>query len=113
MPHPGRFLSLPLAGLLLAVLPAGAADLPVWQVVAKGGRLIPDTLQVPAGTRFKIAIKNEGRDAIEFESRQLKKEKVLAPGAQSFVVIAPLKPGEYDFFDEFHPETGKGRIVVK
>jgi len=28
-------------------------------------------------------------------------------------VIAPLKPGEYDFFDEFHPDTGRSRIVVK
>jgi len=38
---------------------------------------------------------------------------VLAPGAESFVVIAPLKPGEYEFFDEFHPSTGRTRIVVK
>ncbi|MBS0311725.1 MAG: cupredoxin domain-containing protein, partial [Proteobacteria bacterium] len=63
--------------------------------------------------RFKITIHNQGRDAIEFESLQLRKEKVLAPGANSFVVIAPLKPGEYEFFDEFHPDTGRTRIIVK
>lgn len=89
------------------------AELPVYTLVAKGGRLTPSVLEVPAGQRFKIVIRNEGRDAIEFESLQLKKEKVLAPGAQSFVVIAPLKPGTYDYFDEFHPDTAKGRIVVK
>lgn len=100
----------------LAVLAAAApalADQPVYTVVAKDGRLTPAVLEVPAGRRFKIVIRNEGRDAIEFESRQLRKEKVLAPGAQSFVVIAPLKPGEYDYFDEFHADTAKGRIVAK
>lgn len=92
---------------------AGAADLLTYTVVAKEGRLIPNTLNVPAGVRFKIVVRNQGRDAIEFESLQLRKEKVLAPGTESFVVIAPLKPGEYEFFDEFHPNTGRTRIIVK
>lgn len=101
--------------ILTAALYAGAAhaDLPAYTVVAKDGRLTPATLAVPAGVRFKIVIRNEGREPIEFESLQLRKEKVLAPGAQSFIVIAPLKPGAYDFFDEFHPDTAKGRIVAK
>ena len=101
--------------LLAAALYAGAAhaDLPTYTLVAKDGQLQPSTLAVPAGVRFKIVIRNEGREPIEFESLQLRKEKVLAPGAQSFVVIAPLKPGKYDFFDEFHPDTSKGRIVAK
>ncbi len=101
------------AFFLSAPTQAGAADLLTYTVVAKEGRLLPDTLNVPAGARFKIVVRNAGHDAIEFESLQLRKEKVLAPGAESFVVIAPLKPGEYDFFDEFHPATGRGRIVVK
>lgn len=101
--------------LLAAALYAGAAqaDLSTYTMVAKDGRLTPATLAVPAGVRFKIVIRNEGREPVEFESLQLRKEKVLAPGARSFVVIAPLKPGEYDFFDEFHPDTSKGRIVAK
>jgi hypothetical protein len=101
--------------LLAAALYAGPAqaELPTYTVVAKDGRLTPVTLAVPAGVRFKIVIRNEGREPIEFESLQLRKEKVLAPGAQSFVVIAPLKPGKYDYFDEFHPDTSKGRIVAK
>ncbi len=107
-------LFLPVALLLAAASPAlSAADLLTHTVVAKNGRLLPDVLEVPAGVRFKIVIRNEGKDAIEFESRQLRKEKVLAPGAHSFVVIAPLKPGEYDFFDEFHAATAQGRIVAR
>lgn len=105
--------ALMVAAFLFVPLDVGAAELPTYTVVAKEGRLIPNTLNVPAGVRFKIVVRNQGHDAIEFESLQLRKEKVLAPGAESFVVIAPLKPGEYDFFDEFHPDTSRGRIVVK
>lgn len=99
--------------LALACARAARAELPVFNVMAKAGRLIPAVLEVPAGVRFKIVLRNEGRDAVEFESLSLRKEKVLAPGAQSFVVIAPLKPGSYDYFDEFHPDTAKGRIVAR
>ncbi len=109
----GRLASAAFAAAVFLSAPAQAADLPTYTVVARDGRFIPDTLNVPAGVRFKIAVRNRGGDAIEFESLQLRKEKVLAPGAESFVVIAPLKPGEYEFFDEFHPNTGRTRIVVK
>ena len=111
--HAAGGLALVAAAFLFAPANAGAADLPTYTVVARDGRFIPDTLNVPAGVRFKIAVRNQGRDAIEFESLQLRKEKVLAPGAESFVVIAPLKPGEYEFFDEFHPNTGRTRVIVK
>ncbi|MHB1093525.1 cupredoxin domain-containing protein [Thiobacillus sp.] len=113
LPRLLRGLVLAAAAFLIAPVGAAATDLPTYAVVGKDGRLIPDTLNVPAGVRFKITIHNQGRDAIEFESLQLRKEKVLAPGAKSFVVIAPLKPGEYEFFDEFHPATGRTRIIVK
>ncbi len=99
--------------VLLNAIPAAAENLTAYELVARDGRLIPEMLRVPAGQRFKIVVRNEGHDAIEFESTDLKKEKVLAPGATSFVVVAPLKPGSYRFFDEFHSVTGQGRIVVE
>ena len=46
------------------------------------------------------------------ESVELRKEKVLAPGAESVVVIAPQAPGEYKFFDDFH-QSARGVLVVK
>lgn len=111
--HAFRHLALAVAIFLFVPMQAGAADLLTLAVTGKDGQLIPHTLNVPAGVRFKIVVRNEGHDAIEFESLQLRKEKVLVPGAESFVVIAPLNPGEYEFFDEFHPDTGRGRIIVK
>lgn len=101
--------------ILLAAAPAGAPaeELHTVTVTMREGRLHPDTLEVPALRRFKIVVRNEGPGPAEFESRALRAEKVLAPGATSFVVVAPQKAGVYDMFDEFHPATGTGRIVVK
>jgi plastocyanin len=98
----------PLAGGALA-----ADEMPVYPLVAKDGRFEPATIEVAAGKRFKIEITNAGKTAIEFESKELKQEKVLAPGAKSSVVINGLKPGEYGFFDEYHEATAKGKIVAK
>ena len=105
-----RLLPLLLAGFVCGAL---AADLPSFSLSIKNGRFQPETLEVPANTKFRLLVKNEGPGAAEFESMELKKEKVLAPGAQSFLIFAPLKPGSYRFFDEFHPDTGQGRIVAR
>jgi len=104
-----------LAALLLAttLMPALAQDLPSFQLLIKDGRFHPETLEVPANTKFRLLIRNEGPGAEEFESVELRKEKVLAPGASSFLIFQPLKPGSYRFFGEFHPETAQGRIVAK
>lgn len=112
---PARKISTSLAALLLAALPlaSGAEELLTLNLTAKDGRFQPETIEVPAGKKFKLMIKNEGPGAEEFESLELKKEKVLAPGATSFLVFAPLKPGTYKFFGEFHPNTAKGQIVAK
>ncbi len=102
------------ASLLLAAAGAGAQeDMPSFDLLIKAGRFIPETLEVPANTKFRLRIKNEGPGAEEFESIELKKEKVLAPGASSFLIFQPLKPGSYKFFGEFHPETAQGRIVAR
>lgn len=70
-------------------------------------------LEVPAGRRVKLALRNEGPGPCEFENLELRVEKVLAPGASSFVVLAPLRPGRYRFIDEFHPDTGALDVVAK
>jgi len=117
MPSP-RFIT-PLKGVLAALLtmlsslPAPAQDLPTFTLMMRAGRFVPDTLEVPANTKFRLLVKNEGPGAEEFESKELRKEKVLAPGASSFVEIQPLKPGTYRFFGEFHPRTAQGRLVAK
>ena len=98
---------------VLGMPPALADDVVKVKLVARDGLFTPPNLEVPAGRRIKIEIANEGRTPMEFESLPLKVEKVLGPGASSSVVINPLKPGEYPFFDDFHPDTSKGRIIAR
>ena len=99
--------------LCFAPLCANAQDLVVVSIVLKDGKLEPAILEVPAGKRIKIMVSNDGKTPIEFESKALKQERVLKPGAKATVTIGPLKPGSYAFFDEFHPDTSKGKVVAK
>ncbi|CAM5183153.1 hypothetical protein CDEF62S_04592 [Castellaniella defragrans] len=87
------------------------ADMPTYTLTFKAdGTFEPARLEVPAG-RFKIVLVNESTEAVEFESLPLRKEKVLGPGVTSFVVLSLSRPGEYPFFDDFHPQA-KGTLVV-
>ena len=99
--------------LTLSSAPVRAADMPTIQLLMKDGRLFPETLVVPANTRFRLQITNEGPGAAEFECLELRKESVLAPGVTRSLVFHPLKPGTYKFFDDFHPSTGQGKIEAK
>jgi hypothetical protein len=92
---------------------AETKDLPTFEIVAKDGRLLPAQIEVPAATRIKLAIRNKGPGPVEFENLDLRVEKVLAPGASSFLVIHPLKPGSYRFIDEFHADTGSMLLIAK
>jgi hypothetical protein len=114
-PLVAAFRAASLAAIIFAALPFAAhgEDILTVTVVIKDGRLNPQIIEVPANTRFKIVIRNEGPGPAEFESRDLRREKVLNAGSTSFVVIGPQKPGVYDMFDDFHPRTGRGRIIVK
>ncbi|MHA7598639.1 cupredoxin domain-containing protein [Alicycliphilus sp. T452] len=100
-------------GLLLGPAQAGAQGLPTFTVIARDGLLLPARLEVPAGQRLKLVLRNEGQGPVEFENLNLRVEKVLAPGASSFVVTPPLKPGVHEFIDEFHAETGRMQLIAR
>lgn len=92
---------------------ASADDDPVFRIEFKDGVVAPRRLDVPANRRFSLELHNLGQTPAEFESRELRKEKVLAPGTSSVLVIRTLDPGEYDFFDDFHPDAPSAVLVAK
>jgi len=109
-----HFLSIPLVlAWLMASGGAQAEELREFKLVIKNGRFIPETLEVPAGVRFRLVITNQGPGPEEFESYELKKESVMGEGVTRSLVFAPLKAGSYRFFGEFHPDTAKGRINAR
>jgi hypothetical protein len=102
-----------IAGSIGLAPAARAEELPTFDVTLESGRIAPARLEVPAGRKIKLSLRNENAGPAEFEARELRIEKVLAPGARSFVVIHPLKPGTYRFFDEFHPEAPDMELVAR
>jgi hypothetical protein len=110
-------LQLGVAALLLMLLgpftAVHGADLPAFQLTVKDGRFIPETVDVPAGKKFKLVVSNEGPGPEEFESHELNREKVIPAGQKAEIILGPLKAGTYSFFGEFHPKTAKGQIVAK
>lgn len=101
------------AAAFLCVTLAQAEELLTFQITAKNGKLVPEHLEVPAGRKIKLVLKNEGPGPEEFENLEMRVEKVLGPGATSFVVLHNLKPGSYRFVDEFHPDTAQCLIIAK
>ena len=90
-----------------------ADDKVTLELKMKDGDMIPLVLNAPANKIIRIKVSNIGKGPVEFESTQLIKEKVLAPGASSVIVISPKKPGTYVFFDDFHLNEPKGQLIVK
>ena len=107
-----RGAALGLAFLALCSIPALADD-PTFKIDLKDGVITPLEIEVPANTRSRLEVSNTGTTPAEFESVELKKEKVLAPGNSSVVVIRNLDPGSYEFFDEFHIDQPHGKIIAK
>lgn len=99
-------------GLVFAAV-VRAEDEPVFRIEFRDGTVTPLRVEVPANRRFKVELRNSGATPAEFESNELHKEKVLAPDSTSVLVFRTLDPGEYPFFDDFHPDAPKAVLVAK
>jgi len=108
-----RLLARVLGIVALTASSAVQADLPTFQIVAENGRFTPDTITVPANTRFRLQLTNRNAGPEEFETTSPFKELVVGPGVTRSTIFPPLKPGTYPFFGEFHPDTAKGRFVAQ
>lgn len=99
--------------LLLVTGTAFAGDLPQYTLVIKNHTYQPSELKVPAGTKFKIIVRNEDPTPEEFESMDFNREKIVLPNSTTTVYVGPLRAGSYGFFGDFHQDTAKGRLIVE
>ena len=106
------------AALVLAVVlampqaPARANDEAI-TLTLKNHRFTPEIVEIPAGKKVKLLVRNEDPTPEEFDSYDLNREKVIAGGSQGIVLIGPLDPGTYEFVGEYNIETAQGKVVVK
>jgi hypothetical protein len=100
-----------LAGLACRI--AHAEDEPTFTIEFHDGKVEPLRLEVPANKRFKLELRNSGAAPAEFESNELRKEKVVAPNSSAILVFKTLDPGEYKFLDDFHPDASAAVLIAK
>ena len=91
---------------------AQADDTP--RLTIKDHKFQPERLEVPAGVKFRLTVRNDDPTAEEFESFELNREKVVPPGKEIPVFLGPLESGkQYPFFGDFHRDSAKGVLVAK
>ena len=100
--------------LVIVLLPAGArGDDTVVELRFENRRFTPQTITVPANQALTLRITNVSKEPIEFESFKLNREKVVGPGETVVVRLPALRPGSYDFYDDFHQDVPAGSIIAK
>ena len=82
------------------------------QLTYAKGQFQPAEISAPADKPIAIRVKNLDAKAMEFESKSLRVEKVVAAGSEGVVNVRPLKPGRYEFYDDFN-EKARGALVVR
>ena len=104
--------TLPGLALLLSVAHAQAAPPATLGLTVKDHRFEPAELHAPAGTPIVIEMMNADQTAEEFDSDDLKTEKVAAAGRKVTIRLPPQQPGSYKFKGEYHESTAQGVLVV-
>ena len=97
---------------LLATAPA-FADSVQRSVLLHEHKFEPAEIHVPAGQRVELTVKNDDTTPDEFDSHDLKVEKVIAGGTGGLVRFGPLRPGRYRFEGEYHEDTARGTVVAE
>ena len=83
------------------------------QLSYKDKKFDPAEISAPANTPVVIKLKNLDSKAMEFESKTLKVEKVVAGGSDATINVRAQKPGRYEFFDEYNEKVARVALVVK
>jgi hypothetical protein len=96
-----------------AVAPASAQSATEIQLSYKDKKFEPAEIGAPANAPIVIKLRNLDAKAMEFESKTLHVEKVVAANSDATINIRAQKPGRYEFFDEYNEKTARGALVVK
>ena len=100
------------SAVLVALLGVARADDLTVPLAVHDGGFEPAQITTPSGTKVRLEVHNRTAVAIEFESFELNRERVIQPGQKAAVYLSGLSPGRYEFFDDFHPDR-KGVLVVE
>jgi hypothetical protein len=97
---------------MLQVSPSQAQQATEVQVSYSKGQFQPSELSAPADKPITLRVKNLDGKAMEFESKSLRVEKAVAANSEGVINVRALKPGRYEFFDDFN-EKARGALTVQ
>ena len=96
----------------LAVSPSQAQQATEIHLTYSKGQFQPTEVRAPADKPITFRVKNLDAKAMEFESKSLRVEKVVAANSEGIVNVRALKPGRYEFYDDFN-EKARGALTVQ
>ncbi len=101
--------------LIMLFFPAAyaASETVEIHLVIKDHKFQPEQIEVPAGIPLRLTVENQDATIEEFDSPDLKREKIIPGNSSIHIKLAPLKIGSYCFVGEFHADTAKGCLIVK
>jgi hypothetical protein len=97
---------------VLPISPSQAQQATELQLTYSKGQFQPSELSAPADKPLTLRVKNLDAKAMEFESKSLRVEKVVAANSEGVINVRALKPGRYEFYDDFN-EKARGALTVK
>lgn len=97
---------------LAALALASAAPAAPVVMTLKNHVFSPAQVTVPPGEKITIQLINQDMATEEFDSHDLKVEKLVTPGGRATFTVGPLAPGAYSFMGEFHPKTAQGHLIA-
>lgn len=99
-------------GTIMSVT-AHADDTRTIEMVIKDHKFTPAEITIPANTPVILQVKNADAAVEEFDSHDLRREKIIAPGMTAKIKLDGLRPGDYSFMGEFHARTAQGKVHVQ
>jgi heme/copper-type cytochrome/quinol oxidase subunit 2 len=82
------------------------------QLTYSKGQFQPSQVSAPADKPVIFRVKNLDAKAMEFESTSLRVEKVVAANSEGTINVRALKPGRYEFYDDFN-DKARGALIVQ
>ncbi len=89
------------------------AEMPTYELRIKDHKFDIEVLKVKANQKFTLIVYNDDASFEEFESKRMLVEKFVNPKGKLILKLGPFKPGEYDYFGEFHMSTAKGKLIAE
>ena len=98
--------------ICILLFPIACFAVDEYEIIIKNHQFIPQNLDVPANKKIKLTVCNQDNEVEEFESFDLRREKIIPAKGKIKINIGPLEKGEYKIFGDFHSDSANGLIIV-